>query len=273
MEDILFVSVCKHRIQNYKLHIVERDGRYFAKLPTVPVRIPTLIYIRSWEDERNYIAATEDYKDLQSYAFFNSLGNVSVNTPLQGANAKIGFTHYAFTAPDEIEFLKDENDEYEIDTRKGVLPTPVYLIDFTADPKYCPRCMGTSVVKDVFIDDTGKGRIITGKEKIKQQVIKALITPVGWDVADPEYGSELSSLVGRVVTDDVRIIMQTTIMNCVNHLINNQPPTYTDEETIRGLDGITIEELGNGNDAFAVKVIVTNALGEKIDCSVAFNLE
>lgn len=271
----MFVSLCNHRIQNYKLTIREKDGRYFATLPVPPVQIPALIYIRSWDDEQQYIENLGDYSDAQSYAFYHNIGRANKNTPLQGANAVIGITDYAFTAPQEIEFLRDSTGDLPIDVREGVLPKPEYLIDFTVDERYCPRCNGTRVIKDVYIDDTGKARLLSGKDKIKQQVVKALITPIGWDVSDPLYGSELSTLIGRIITEDVRLIMQTTVMNCVNHLIEVQPTTYTDEETIVAVEGMTIEDLSNGNnnEAFAVKVIVSNRLGEKIDCSVAFNLE
>ncbi len=273
MEDAFFVTICNHRIQHYKLIIRVRDGRYFATIPAPAVRIPALIFIRSWDDERKYIADKPDYTKVQSYSFYNTMGEAKLDTPLQGANAAIGFRNYAFTSETEIEFLPDTHGDYEIDTRTGILPTPVYLIDYTVDPAYCPRCGGKLVVRDVYIDDTGSARLTTGKEKIKQQVIKALLTPLGWDLSDPQYGSELPTLIGKPITEDVRIIIQTTVVQCVNHLMSNTPIEYTPEETISSIDGITIEELGTGNDAFAIKVIVSNRLGERIDCSIAFNLE
>lgn len=281
MNDTLFVTVCNHKVQNYKLTIRERDGRYFAKLPAVPVRDTAKIFIRSWEDERNYIDSVSDYTDLKTYLNFDAryddkdIDPATEQLILHGPRAIIGIRNYAFVAEDEIEFLRDEHGKLPIEVDENIVPKPVYLIDFVCDEKYCPRCSGTRVIKDIFLYPSGITRQITGAEKIKQRVVKALITPLGWDLSDPNFGSELSSMVGKIITEDIHLVLQTTVMNCVRHLIEMQPNTYSDEETIVSLDSMSIEDLSNGNnnEAFAVKVIVTNRLGERIDCSVAFSLE
>lgn len=275
MQDVAFIAKCNHKIQNYKLDIVMENGKCIARLPFPPVLSPALIYIRSWDDEREYMESIKSYEEVQSYAFYNSLGTNAKNVPPQGPNAIIGIQSYRFLDPYTIEFVADDQGKLPVDVDPDLVPKPLYLIDFTVDPKNCPRCTGTGVIKDVYIEDTGSARIMTGKDKIKQQVVKALITPLGWDLSDPSYGSELSTLIGKAVTDDIRVIMQTTIIQCVQHLITIQPADLDDDETITSVAGITIEDIsaGNGHDAFAVRVLVTNRSGDTIDCSVAFNLD
>lgn len=273
MQDILMVTLCDHRIRNYELKIDgDKRGEYTARFPVTPIQSQGLIFIRSWEDEKRYLASLKSFKYAQSYMFYNGSGNVHWNTPVNGANKHIGIGGWAFIEPNVIKFDVLPGEYRTVDPNPELCPRNIYLVDFFVDPKHCPRCGGKNFVVDFALDDTGNLKYVTGKDKIKQRVVKALMQPIRSCVSDYQFGSELNLLVGRVITDDLRIIMETTIVNAITHLIQNQPEDYTPEERIASLSGITIEAAPNAVDAFFVKVIVVSDTGEEVDCSVAFKL-
>lgn len=260
MEDLFFVSKCTHKIQNYRLPVYEHNGKYRAKFPCKVIPSKARIFIRTWNDEQKYI---------KEHTAQNIQPKLTTYSNIIGANAAIGITDYAFVAVDEIEFGENVIDF-------SGFPVNVYLADFTADPADCPRCGGYGVVKDITIDNYGKVVKVSGKNKIKQRVLKALMTPLGTSPFDDTYGTELYDLVGKTITEDTRIIIQKLIVDCVTSLIRNQSADLTTSERIKSLKGITIDTANtdtNSDRVLLIKVVVTNENDEEIDCSINFNLE
>lgn len=267
MEDLLFVTKCDHKISNYILDIkTDKEGYYYVEFPFDIICIKNMVFIRSWSDEQKYLASIDDYRDLAPY--------ISINRSTQqisGANNEIGITDYIFVNKRIIKFTPVEGHR-QIDLTPGKIPQNIYLIDMYADSGNCPRCEATGVVKDLNITSNGKLIKATGKNKIKQRVWKALMTPLGMQPYNQTFGSELNSMVGDVVSDTTRIVLQKTIVNCIDNLIKEQPADLDDSERIYSLQGITIDTPDQDKTAFLVKVIVLSADGEYIDCSIGFNL-
>ena len=261
MEDLFFVSKCPHKIQNYTLPVYEHNGKYRAKFPCKVIPSKARIYIRTWNDEQKYI---------REHTSGNVQPKLMSYSNIIGANAVIGITNYEFVAKDEIEFGDNVID-------LSGFPANIYLADFIADPKDCPRCGGQGIVKDITIDNYGRVVTVTGKNKIKQKVLKALMTPIGTSPFDETYGTELYDLVGRVITEDTRIVVQKLIVDCITYLIKNQGAELTTAERIKSLKGITLDVIQDESKLSArvllVKVVVTNEDNEEIDCSINFNLE
>lgn len=267
MEDLLFVTKCDHRISSHVLDIkTDTDGNNYVTFPFDIICIKNLIFIRSWNDEQLYLESIADYRDLAPYIITNK------NTQqISGANNEIGITDYEFVGKNIIKFTPVAGHR-QVDVDPNKVPKNIYLIDMYADPKNCPRCEGTGVVKDLNISSSGKLVKAVGKNKIKQRVWKALMTPLGAQPYDELFGSELNSMVGDVITDTTRIVLQKTIVNCINNLIKDQPEDLTDDERIYSLQGITIDTPEQDKTIFLVKVVVLSAAGEYIDCSIGFNL-
>lgn len=267
MEDIFFVTPCDHRIKNYELKIVGKPGNYTAKFPAPPIQLKNRIFIRSWNDEQTYLQNIKSYKDVQS-----PICNNAINAPINGANAIIGIVDYAFITDDTIKFLDPTDNHPTVNPDPNLIPANKYLVDFTAIPEYCPRCLGSSVVKDVNINNRGYAEYVTDGGKIKQRVLKALMTPLGASPYDVTFGSELDALIGRTITEELRISMQKTIVNAVQNLIDNQSPELTEKERINAIQGITIDTPTEDQSTLYVKVLVSSIAGEIIDCSVGFSL-
>ena len=266
MEDILFISKCDHCIKNYELNIKEENGYFVAEFPCDVVLDKKNIFIRSWEDEQAYLESLTSYTDLTT-----GIRNLSANAPISGVNAEIGITDYEFIARNKIRFLPVEGHR-TVNPDKNLVPKNKYLADFIADPKICPRCGATGVIKDLNINQSGRLTKVTGSQKIKQRVIKALITPLGMSPYNQAFGSELNTMVGDVITDTTRITLQKTIVNCIDNLIADQPAELNDDERILTIGGIMLDTPDEDKTVLYVKVIVVSAKGEYIDCSVGFNL-
>lgn len=268
MEDIFFVTKCDHKITGYELKIKGEPGNYYAVFPVPPVALKNRIYIRSWNDEQEYLKKAESYKTVQSAIF-----NKNMSAPISGANAIIGITDYEFVDDVTIKFLTPSAGKPTVNPDPNIIPNNKYLVDFTAKPETCPRCNGTGVIKDLNINQSGSLEYVTGANKIKQQVLKTLMTPLGSSPYDVSYGSELNSLIGQVITDNVRITLQKTIQNAVQNLIDKQGTNLTDEERINAIQGITIDTPDTERTLLYVTVLVSSVAGELIDCSIGFDLE
>ena len=140
-------------------------------------------------------------------------------------------------------------------------------------PDTCPRCNGTNVVKDIFITDSGNAKYVTEDNKIKQRVLKALMTPLGSSPYDVTFGSELNSLIGQPITENLRITLQKTIVNAVQNLIDNQDASLDSKERINAIQGITLDTPDEDKTLLYVTVIVSSDAGSLIDCSIGFDLE
>lgn len=268
MEDIFFVTTCDHQIKNYELTILGTPGNYTAKFPVPPIQLKNRIYIRSWDDEQKYLQNIKSYKNVQRPIY-----NTAIDAPISGANAIIGITDYAFITEDTIRFLEPTPGKPTVNPDPTLIPANKYLVDFTAIPEKCPRCNGTSVIKDIHLDNTGRAAYVQGSEKIKQRVLKALMTPLGTSPYDVTFGSELDALIGQTITESLRISMQKTIVNAVQNLIDNQDIALTDKERINAIQGITIDTPDSDLSTLYVKVLVSSVAGEIIDCSIGFNLK
>lgn len=268
MEDIFFVTKCDHRITNYELEIKGEAGNYTATFPCAPIQLKNRIYLRSWNDEQEYLQGNTTYEDVTVPIY-----NKDMSAPISGANAIIGITDYAFISDDTIRFLEPTEGRPTVNPDPNLVPKNKYLVDFTANPATCPRCKGTNVIKDVNIDYTGKAVYVTGGNKIKQTVLKSLMTPLGSSPYDVTVGSELNSLIGQPITESLRISLQKTIVNAVQNIIDRQGVNLTSEERIQAIKGITLDTPTEMQDLLYVTVLVESEIGELIDCSIGFNLE
>lgn len=267
MEDIFFVTKCEHKISNYSLDIkTDTRGDYYVTFPFDIICIKNLVFIREWSDEQKYLKSIESYQDL--------IPNIVLNKNTQqisGANNEIGITDYEFVNKHTIKFTPVAGHR-QIDINPDLVPHHRYIIDMYADPKTCPRCAGSGFVRDINIDSSGKLRKVTGANKIKQRIIKALMTPLGSQPYNPTFGSELNSMVGKVITDTTRIVLQKTIVNCIDNLVAAQSIDLEPEERILSLQGITVDTPYEDKTIFTVKVVVLSETAERIDCSIGFNL-
>ena len=273
MQDIFMLTLCDHKILNYKLNILgDKRGEYTAKFPFPPIQSPGYIYIRSWEDEQLYMKHLKSYTQANSYVTQNNLGVNKNSVIVTGPNKLIGIGGYAFIDDVTIKFDVLPGKYKTVHPEKDLVPQNVYLADFRCTTDNCPRCNGTGFVVDLAFDSTGNLQYVTGGNKIKQRVVKALLQPVGSCVSDQNFGSELQNMVGTYMSEEVSLGLQITVVSALQNLINSQPVYYTDEERIASVKGISVDSRDDYPGTFFIRVVVMSAAGEEIDCSVAFKI-
>jgi len=123
---------------------------------------------------------------------------------------------------------------------------------------------------DFLVSPSGEVQIVESLEKLKQDVIKILLTEIGTNVYHPWYGSELSDGVVGYATS-AQIIAQNAEMAVTNALENimalqaeqmaNQ--TVTPQEALGAIQEVSVEQEPSDPRQWNVRVkILTRALTE-----------
>lgn len=268
MNDLQFITRCDHKISHYKLDIYGELGDYKAQFPCDIVMLKNRIFIRSYNDEMDLIHNLDDHKELSTRILTNdSLAHISE------ANNLIGIHNYEFIDKRTIRFTQAEHGERTIDPNPLLVPRNIYYADFIADPAHCPRCDGSGYIKDVHVNSTGNLSYVSGKLKIRQRIIKCLITPLGSSPYNPYFGSELSGLIGNVITEDFRVVLQKTVENAIDNLIEDQPIDLDPEERIVKLITMSIDTPTTDRTVVKLDIAVMNDLGETVDNTIGFNID
>lgn len=264
MYDAFFITKCSHEVKNEQLTITGEYPNYRATFKFPPIKSVSTIFIRSYADEETYINNATYYKDIQNI-------NKGVNLtkqPISGIQKAIGITNFRFLDDITIEFFLDPGDvkpKNYIDLDPDNVPQNIYLANYVCDPSYCPACRGGGVSCDLQINNAGNITLVTSEEKVRQRVLKALLTPLGMQPYDSTFGTELNSLIGQpIVSDFFRLTINKTISDCIASLVENQPSTLPADERIVCLSGLAIQHSEEEPDTINIKVTVTNAKGKDI---------
>lgn len=268
MYDAFFLTKCSHEVKNEQLEITGEFPNYKATFKHPPIKLKSTIFIRSVANEEIYLAQASDYTAIQN---INKGVNID-KLPLSGAQKVIGITNYRFLDDVTIEFYPDGYENTEpvlpknyIDLNPDNAPQNVYLANYICNPEYCPACTGKGVACDLQINQAGNITLVTSEEKVRQKVLKALLTPLGMQPYDQSFGTELNLLIGQpIVSDFFRLTINKTISDCIASLVENQPSTLPADERIVCLSGLAIQHNEEEPDTINIKVTVTNAKGKDI---------
>lgn len=278
MEDAKYISFCNHRITDEVLTITRVEGEkvlYKAVLPYPALTVKGLTFIRTYNDEQNYINSDASYKDTISCSYKTLTGNLD-EIPQAGIINAIGITNYEFITDTEIIFGLDEHDDTikKISDVDGVLPKPIYLIDYSLKEDTCPLCQGTGIVQDINYDGTGSLMKATGVQKLIQRVLKTLLTKLGESAEDYSYGSSLDDLIGTEITQTSLLSIQKAINDAMQYVVTLQENEDLDEEeAIAGVSSVSIEENKKDPAKLDITVVVRNVAGYDIPCTVTIKVD
>lgn len=268
MKDAFFLSKCKHTIQDEELKITGTYPNYRARFAFPPIKDKRLIFIRAFNDQEEYLSSVLSYKDI------NIANNRNIN--LKGLQKTIGITSYNFIDDVTIEFYLEGNERPKNypDINSDLVPANRYFVDYVVDPGACPICNGKGVACDLQVNDLGRITMITGTEKLRQRVLKALLTQLGTQPYTPTFGSELDSLVGQpIVSDFSRMGINKTVSDCIYNLIKMQDAELPSSERIVKISDISIEySAEKAPDIINVKVTVQNADGDEVAVYRSFSI-
>ena len=246
MIDMKLQNACDHKI--YQL--IEISGispNYYTYLDYIPNKQRQGVYVGEYTNEN----------EIETFA-------LNVN----------GITNWQYDAnePTKINFQYNP-DIPSVDGNKELKPKPIYVMSYFALSANCPKCNNTHIDSDIDFDKIGKIKEVTSYGKVKQQLVKILLTVIGDNLYDSEYGSQISNSVGQKFTSYMAANIQYSIYKAVQHLIKiQQENLLPDNETILELSNIRVEETKDVR-ALQLSISVITADYQETSVSLKFNLK
>lgn len=282
MQDLKYITKCKHRITSEELNIrpytnqygVVVEGVYVAELAFNIVPIKGQTFIRSYNAEQEYFQSNNiSYTDYLNYSYKTLPNSISYkNIPEAGLITTIGITNYTFEGKKTIIFGSQQNPS-EINISSDIVPANRYFIDYYVDPETCPLCGGSGFVQDIGYNDFGEIEKAEGHEKLSQRVLKTLLTKIGSSPEDLNYGSSLNTFIGSNINIALTISMQKVIYEAVQYLIQLQSGlSLTAEETCTGVYTIDVDTEKQADGLVVLTIVVLDGNGAKVDCSVTLRI-
>lgn len=246
MIDMKLYNNCNHKIYQ----IIEISGispNYYTYLDYIPNKQTNGVYVGQYTNEN----------DIETFA-------LNIN----------GITNWTYDTnePTKINFPYNPNME-SVDGNKELKPQPVYVMSYFAIASNCPKCNNTHINADIDFNEIGKIKEVTGYGKVKQQLVKILLTVIGDNLYDSDYGSQISSSIGQKFTTYLSANIQYSIYKAVQHLIQiQQVNLLPDNETIVDLSNIKVEQTSDVR-TLKLSISVITADYQEVSTSLKFNLK
>jgi len=125
-----------------------------------------------------------------------------------------------------------------------VIPNRIYLANYIAPLAVCPKCLSAKSFRDIGFNQMGQLAEVTSTNRVRQNVSKALLTVIGNNVFNPDYGSTLSFAIGEKLTPTIFFKLQQSIVNAIQGLIEIQAQevdTLPADEILLGLNNLSID--------------------------------
>lgn len=231
MEEFKLYGVCNHRVQ---------------ELLTIDGISPNFTADLTYNSNGN-----RDLVSILNLVEYDGLCLFGVNIP--------GITNWSFSADKkQIQFGTlypvDSGMEFP-DPNNAYVPANIYFCTYTTALSSCPKCRGNKNDFDMHFDNAGRIITVQGHDKVKQQIVKALLTVRGSNLFDSDYGSVLSETIGSKIDSYLAAKVQFSILECLNHLIdiqNNQG--LPDDERI-----VSVSDVSATRSATEPRTIEINA--------------
>lgn len=222
MSDLFLGRTCDHLIIDEALSIDGLSPNYFATLNYTSNGATNLMAVREFgqtEGMTNFIYT------LNGFTNWNLLPD---NRTIQFNSLGLGSGTASF-----------------LDGSTMINPMPLMLASYIATAEACPKHLaGANVMNDVAFDVGGRLREVSGINKVRQQVVKAILTQVGENRYHPDYGSTAAELIGQKFDIFAQLKLQQTIQNAVQTLILAQQalPNLPLDETILRISNMQVSQ-------------------------------
>lgn len=253
MIDMKLRNECNH--QTYELITISGESpNYYTYLDNIPNKTRKGVYVGQYTKEN----------DIATFAL-QGFGGLS--------NSLVGITNWQFdnVEPTKINFPYSA-DCVSVDGNKDLIPKPVYVMAYQTLATNCPKCNNTFAVDDIEFDNVGRIFEVTSYGKVKQQLIKILLTVIGDNLYDSDYGSQISNSIGQKFTQYISANIQYSIYTAVQHLMKiQQENNLPADETIAELSSITVEPTQDPRKLqLSIKVLTQDY--KEVSTSLKFNM-
>jgi hypothetical protein len=208
--------------------------------------------------EKIYIPGTNGvfkYVNFNRYTLSQLYGNIEF-TNSADIGSEITFTYLA----DRKKMFPKNQDgtpNYEmigVDQKKngiiniygrGILSNKAKLmLTYKTDSVNCPKCLGKNVLNDFNFDSNGRIQLVFDFSKLIQDFFKRVLTEIGSDIFDRNYGSSITSLIGVAKADGLVLsnYLKTDIINVLYGIRSKQ----VIQQNIQGLSlGEQIQQINS----------------------------
>lgn len=269
MEDANYINKCNHYIIEDTLEIkpiIGENGHFVAKLKYPAIKSKGTTFIRTYNDQQNYINSNKDYESVVNYS---NAGTGAYDVPEAGIIKEIGITNYEYVSDTEIVFgiLDDDPTIDKIKNNINSFPKTIFLIDYFAVEETCPICGGTGITNDISFTGTGVLCKATKTQKLIQSVLKILLTQMGEASEDYQYGSGLDDLIGIEFNETTLLSIQKYIYDAVDYLMQIQSGQELDpEEKVTGISSVSVNVDDNNPSKINIVIGIRDGLDEEHQC-------
>lgn len=170
---------------------------------------------------------------------------VSRTSELEMYNYKgTGCTNWEFSGEDTIRFNVKPNDTtYIPNNNPNLNPQEVWIAVYSSILSSCPKCNGKKKDSEISVDGLKRVRTLSGADKVRQEIIKIILTVRGSSIFDTNYGTTLSSSIGKKLTDSTVSEMLFSLTTALEYLMSIQEANNVpDNEQITGISQLDFEK-------------------------------
>lgn len=151
-----------------------------------------------------------------------------------------------------------------VDGATSIEPPPAILVSYRATSDNCPNCSDNDlgIMKDIDFDSQGALREVQGTDKLRQILLKAVLTTLGANQFAPGYGSSLGASIGQKFDAFTEFSIYQAIVSTVQYLISQQATNgaLPLNEVITGLNSLQINQ--DATDPRRMVIYVEIATGD-----------
>ena len=118
-----------------------------------------------------------------------------------------------------------------------------------------------SYENDIQLDSLNQLITLEGTAKLAQSIMKAILTPLGSDPDDPDYGSNVQGGIGDKFSSDKYALTQTEVVNALIHLNQINIDNPNSDEVIETIDSVNVVQSLDDPRAMRITVGVTTESG------------
>jgi len=259
MWDLSRERVCDHKIFEEQLTLRGSSPNYFAVLNFICNKNTNAMDIREWSETNG----------LTNYDYTIS---GMTNWTLSNDGRQINFNSLGLGGP-------GSGAASFVDGCTLIQPIKMYVASYYALDTSCPLHdlpgeQFAPIQKDVNINPQGRLVTLQGKEKVRQSVLKALLTSLGGNTFHTTYGSSLQSIIGQKFDMFAQMSIQQSVQEAVDFLIQQQQlSTFipTDELIFR-VSAVDISTDETDPRVVRVNVRVLTGTYEEVEISIGLSL-
>lgn len=217
--DLTLGRACDHRIVDETLTLQGMTPYYYADLRFPSNKNKDEIQVRehyATEDDQHYVYVLDGITDFE---MINNGQRLLFN---------------------QMDFAPGVN---YVEGSTFVIPNRIYVASYICTILDCPKCLSSKFLRDVGFDQMGHLTSVRGVNRVRQNVSKIIMTVIGNNIFNPDYGSTLSAAIGEKLTPTIFFKLQQTVVTAIQALIEIQAQevdTLPADEIILGLNNINI---------------------------------